>query len=94
MGSGTLKDNQEGDDETKEGIDRYFDLDIVVIIFFIFYWMEPIVLRLQLIYSLLFINCSSHDNMSYKIRSVVYLTCFIHHILFKELDKMFKTRVG
>ena len=41
-----------------------------------------------------FINCSSHDNMSYKIRSAVYLTCFIHHILFKELNKMFKTRVG
>ena len=52
------------------------------------------VLRMQLIYSLFFINYSSHDNMSYKIRSAVYLTCFIHHILFKELNKIFKIRVG
>ena len=33
--SGTMKDNQEGDDKAQEGIDRVFDLD-VVIVFFIF----------------------------------------------------------
>ena len=51
------------------------------------------VLRLQLIYSLFFIDYSSHNKMSYKIRSVIYLTCFMHHILFKELNKIIKTQV-
>ena len=38
MGSRTLKDNQGGDDEAKERIDKCFDLDIIVIIFFMFLW--------------------------------------------------------
>ena len=31
-----MKDNQGGDNEVKKGINRCFDLDIVVIVFFIF----------------------------------------------------------
>ena len=90
MGSRILKDNQKGDDEVKEEsivVSIYMFLSFSLF----FYSMEPMVLRLQLIYSLLFINFSSHDNMSYKIMSAVYLTCFMHHILFNELNKIIKT---